>query len=501
MNFIQKIIEILTSIFGAKAKKSEPKPKARVEPKPTRPPVTENPMPTPEPAPVAETPSNTLPEMTITEQVMNQSLHLGHYDKNSNSQESIQAYLNKCHGRIGLAEKKTKLRNGDTLSWVDLKGIDGDAVKTLQTFLVNIGILPEWTRIDGLFGYGTQAGVRLFQEYQRIYGNMPDLVPHGVVDVSTWKLMRNWQKNGKKASKWTRGANSPEYNKWMQILKNGQTHYLNESKSDESKLIIETIEKKIDELNNGRREPIDTRKIKDWNFDPKETHLIGVRRKEDTDGSKRKNDDLFILLINGMVFKFWGSTDPNANKLVTGRSDEAFLVEGQHKFRFGWHKKSIQNKLYQGLNPYNGVLIFRDRTSDNKLTQADVIKGIDLAYDINIHWTGEGLWDKGNYSSGCQVVAAKSYIDNFNVKQDCGKAFSANKRKTAEPGENIITTKTKGAYNMFIDLILCFRAKDVDHLYYTLGREDSLHLIDDNIMKEGERMVRDTLSDFNIPRG
>ncbi len=83
------------------------------------------------------------------------------------------------------------------------------------------------------------------------------------------------------------------------------------------------------------------------------------------------------------------STNPAQSK--KGRQDEAFLVEGQHKFRFGWHKISSDQKLYQGLNPYDkGVLVFRDdkSTNDNRLTDADIQKGIDNQpnQSINIHW-------------------------------------------------------------------------------------------------------------------
>jgi hypothetical protein len=306
-------------------------------------------------------------------------------------------------------------------------------------------------------------------------------------------MMEDWQRNSKRAVEWTRGKNNPEFNKWMQILKNGQAHYLKESKSDQSKLIINAVNKKVDELNNRRDgEPIDTFKIHDWNFNPNETHLIGIRRNEDKQGTRRINDDSFILLINGMVFKFWGSTDPSAKRAK--RADEAYLVEGQHKFRFGWHKKSDQTGLYQGLNPYNGVLVFRDRSSDDSLNQADFEKGIlDLAGDINFHWTGIGIEGRETFSAGCQVIAAKNYIDNNGKEWDCGNAFSDNSRKGNEPGENIITTKTKGAYNMFIDLILCFRPKEeMDYVYYTLGREDSLRM-DDIVMKsEQDEIVRDS---------
>jgi hypothetical protein len=276
------------------------------------------------------------------------------------------------------------------------------------------------------------------------------------------------------------------------MLENGKAHYLKESNP-----IIDTINKKVDELN--KKGAIDTYKIQNWKFDPKDTHLIGIRRNEDNKAEKRINDDLFILLINGMVFKFWGSTDPSAH--MAGRSDEAFLVEGQHKFRFGWHKVSNDNKLYQGLNPYSrGVLVFRDKNNDNRLTEEDVLKGIDNQPNttINIHGTGVGSDGRETWSAGCQVIAAKSYIDNNGKEWDCSPFLLSSYKKGDQTEEKI--TKTKGAYNIFTDLIVCYRPKSTledDYIFYTLGRDENL-MIEDIVALEGDKIVSDSLKVFNI---
>ena len=513
MNFIRQILDIILGLFGGKSNSKPKSKKSKPHAQPAT--TTSRTKPVTSPPEVEKPSTNKIPVIPLTEEVMSQNLNLGYYDTNAISKEKIEQFIKVYHKRIigaldwqlgrardeakknklskMLLEAKTKLRSGDTFSWVDLKPNDKNAVKTLQTFLVNAGIFPPNANIDGFFGYATQAGVRLFQEYERVYGNNPNCIPNGLVDKKTWVLMKGWQQMGKTAEKWTRGRPSPEYNKWMQMLRKGRDHYLNEPNS-RAKIINEKVEK----LNTGSGKPVDTFKIQDWNFDPSEVHLIGIRRNESSDGTVRKNDDLFILLINGMVFKFWGSTDPN-QKYAT-RSDEAFLVEGQHKFRFGWHKITNEQKLYQGLNPYErGVLVFRDIKNDNRLTEEDIRKGIDNApnQSINIHWSGIGEGHSGTWSTGCQVLASKNYIDNHGTKHDCSGFSCGTYGEGSSQNENNIS-KTLAAYNMFTDLILCFQPKRVDYIYYTLARDENL-AIDEVIAQGGDQIVSDSLRVFNIP--
>ncbi len=139
------------------------------------------------------------------------------------------------------------------------------------------------------------------------------------------------------------------------------------------------------------------------------------------------------------------------------KPDEAFLVEGQHNCKYGWH-----HGTYRALKPYGpGVLVYRDRDDDNALTDTDLDIGLDQRANnsINIHWSGIGL---SNWSAGCQVIAGQSYINHNNDSIQCIKHGENNKRK--------------GAYNVLADLIVCYSEKDVDHIYYTLGRDGSLDL-------------------------
>ena len=149
------------------------------------------------------------------------------------------------------------------------------------------------------------------------------------------------------------------------------------------------------------------------------------------------------------------------------------LVEGQHKYRFGWHKISEEQKIYRALKPYDSyVIILRDLDRDNALTPHDLtVKGnnsLEPNNSINIHWSGMGT---SNWSAGCQVIAGKNYINNKNELVDCSKFASS-----AYSELNTSAQKTKGAYNVLADLIVCYSKPGVDYVLYTLGREESLNL-------------------------
>lgn len=494
MNFISSIIKFILGLFSsAKPKGPTPPP---VDPPIVRPKPEEKPLVKPEPEPIIIK----APIIPLTEELMSQTLVLGNYDDHLSEEDYIKPFLKTYHGRIIDREKHSQMRNGDLFGWVKLKPKTGLSVKALQAFLAHAGFFPPEAEADGFFGYGTQAGVRLFQEYERIYEGNTKLIPDGVVGSGTWALMKKWQDAGKTAEKWTRGKPSAEFKQWLDLIQKAKDHYTNHPH-----LIVDTVNKAVVELNTQLKpKHVDTIQTADWTVDPDEVHLIGIRRNEDQSGVGRKNDDVFVLLINGMVFKFWGSTDPKQKS--TARQDEAFLVEGQHKFRFGWHNVSAGNKtkLYQGLNPYSeGVLVFRDDkvTNDNSLTESDIKKGLDMKPNttINIHWTGIGRAhgaDKPTWSAGCQVIAGESYVDNQGTRIDCS-AFAASGSAGIQANKPTSIKKTKSAYNMFTDLVLLFRPKQVDYIYYTLGRDETLQL-DALSDLHGAQVLTDTLNVLKI---
>lgn len=491
MNFINSIIQFLLGLFGGNKKKPDPisPPTPRPQPKPIDPVPEEITIPTvqlPDPVP-------------ITEEVMKQTLSLANYDDHLSKEDYIKPFLKEYHTRISGTKKLTNMRSGDLFEWAPLKAKAGKSVKALQSFLLHAGIFPPDAECDGFFGYGTQAGVRLFQEYNRIYEGKSNIIPDGVVGKGTWSLMKDWQDNNKTVDKWTRDKPTTDYKRWLGLIENAKKHYLNPANAH---IITDTVNKEVSALNADEdKPPVDTFEVKDWTADPKDVHLIGIRQNEDRGGSGRVNDDLFVLLINGMVFKFWGSTDP----LGKERKDESFLVEGQHKFRFGWHNVSRSSKLYQGLNPYQrGVLVFRDdkATNDNALTEADIKKGLDKEPNttINIHWTGIGRahgQDKATWSEGCQVIAGESYIDNEGNRIDC-TPFAASGSADIQANSPMNIKKTKSAYNVFTDLILLFRPKNVDYIIYTLGRDDTMQ-VDTLANLDGGEILVDSLKILNLP--
>jgi len=361
----------------------------------------------------------------------------------------------------GVLKNTVSFRDDDRTTWRRFRDTPGEEVADLQQFLFEAGFMPRGV-IDGIFDYVTQASVRLFQEYVRTVDGVPNMLPDGIVGSGTQSHIDRW-KAMNQVSDWGQASiyyPTPEYSKWMDLLHTAKDHYQNNPHP-----ILQQVSNFL--------EPTDTRKINDWEFDPDEIHLIGIRRGHDLGTSRRSNDDIFILLIRGLVFKFWGSTDASQNMI--SRRDEAFLVEGQHKYRFGWHKISVERKIYRALKPYqDGVLVFRDRNDDNALTESDLHQGLDGSpnHSINIHWSGIG---HSNWSAGCQVIAGKSYINHLDEVVDCsGHAASG------YSSLNTSARKTKGAYNVLADLIVSFSNPGINYLYYTLGREASLNL-DENL--------------------
>lgn len=403
-------------------------------------------------------------------------LYLGSCDQGSVPSDR-KIFLKPYH-TDGLLKNVVSFRDDDRTKWRSFRNAEGSNVASLQHFLHDAGFMPRAT-FDGVFGYVTQAATRLFQEYVRTIENITTMRPDGIVGSGTMEHIDRWKREGK-ISQWSQSSVSnptQHYSDWMQLLNKAKQHYL----SNPGPV--------LDHLN-GLSKTYATKKVANWDFNPNEIHLIGVRRKQTQSVTRRENDDLFFLLINGMVFTFWGSTDSSVN--MAQRNDEAFLVEGQHTYRFGWHKIWKESKIYRALKPHNpsGVMIIRDWDNDNALTNNDMkvtdalgnIKGLEVNNSINIHWTGVG---RSNFSAGCQVIAGKSYINNNNDLQDCSKFAS-----TSYGGLTRSHKKTKGAYNMFTDLVLCYAPQGVTHLNYTLGREESLN-IDDNF---GASYAVDTLN-------
>jgi len=350
-------------------------------------------------------------------------------------------------------------RDEANAAWRGFSELPGTPVRELQEFLVSAGFNR---RPDpaGVFGYRTHAALRLFQEYVRTVEKDASIgTPDGVAGPKVLAHVERW-KTQKLKCKWgeyTAAAPSPEYVLWFSVLQKVKEHFKTASSP-----VIEAVEKFTKKS--------DTLKMADWDFDPKHIHLIGIRRNHNIRADVRPNDDLFILLLSGMVFKFWGSTDPSPKMaLAEGkRQDEAYLVEGQHLYGLSWHKVSDATKIYRALRPASvGVLVFRDRTSSNALTEQNIKAGVDGPNGtINIHWSGIG---SSNFSAGCQVIAGESYLNHANELISC-RAFAARSY------DDLAAGKTRGAYNVISDLILSYAPPGENTIRYTLGRESHLDI-------------------------
>lgn len=294
--------------------------------------------------------------------------------------------------------KPTRFRDEPNNTWRSLTAKPGKHVATMQRRLRTIGLNPNGP-IDGIFGYRTQSAVRLFQEYvHTIDGDAGIGTADGIAGRNTHTRIQQWIDSGKIAD-WVPADNmQSEIFTGLQQLRD---HYLS-SPPDPATTALRNF--------NGATS---TRQIEDWSFNPADTHLIGIRRDDTSlvlNNGKfvRRNDDIFVLLINGIRIVFRGSTDPSPK--MAGREDAAFLIRGQHEYRFGWHKLSSigsqTEKVYRAFKPKSNSGVLVVRAKNGQLTPSSFANGAHSNFSINIHWSGSGT---SNWSAGCQVMAGKRY--------------------------------------------------------------------------------------------
>jgi len=385
-------------------------------------------------------------------------LKLGYYDYDK--KVSKKDYLEKYHSEMN--EKKVTNRFDDFKDeiygkWRPFLPQKGTYVQRLQTFLQKAGFMPNF-KVDGIFGYQTLAGVRLFQEYMRTMHSASG-VPDGMPGPFTYSLIKQWEDQHLGYCEWVNNRTNPHYEKWLDLLEKGKSHYQKNSHQ-----ILDCCA--------NYQKPNDTLKVENWNTSRNAVHLIGIRTNQERGYSiSAKNKDIFVLLINGHVFYFWGSTVPN-KKYAKNSNGFPFLLEGQHQYRMGWHLLSIPTRIYKALRPKKyGVLVYRskDENSDGIIDASELKNSIynqDPVKDINIHWTGFG---NASFSGGCQVIAGSSYINHQGTLIDTSKFAAVN-------SEGLNGKKTKGAYNLLSDLILNYAPTGVSTITYTLVRENMAFL-------------------------
>ena len=380
-------------------------------------------------------------------------VRLGLFDPGSEVADRL-AYLRGIHEPTMLDTRK--LRGERDRHWLPFAQCDGVRVAGVQTFLKDAGFFP-FGKIDGLCGYRTASSIRLFQEYVRVTEGVASIgAADGVFGSKSEQRMWRWQTDGIRAA-WV-GVSAaephPEYRKWMRLLHKAKAHYAANPT---------TLLRKVEAF----RGHSDTFPVAQWQFDPDKIHIIGIRRDEAAPG-KRQNDDLFIALINGLVFKFYGTTDPGKSR---HRGGAPFLVHGQHDYRFGWHKMTDMNRVYRALKPFrHGVLIVRDADRDDALTDADIDGTLEANNSINVHWGGKGV---SNWSEGCQCICGRGYINFNGEKVDCSDSAATRYGELGTKRNGVY--QTKGAYSVLVDLITAFSGS-VHAAKYMLVYERDLDL-------------------------
>ena len=412
-------------------------------------------------------------------------LFLGNVDPGSMPADQ-KSYLKPFHGSMTNAASKTKFKDEVKGKWKPFKTLPGSTkpILELQTFLRDTGFTPN-ANLDGVFGYRTFSGVRLFQEYVRTMEGK-DIVPDGIVGKGTNAHIKRWKDNGL-VCEWNKGEPSTDFTQWINFLSKAKQYY----EGEENRPAAE--KNKILPFSEKFTKSTATRKIADWDTSPDSVHLIGIRRGQGQNFQVRNtNQDLFALLIKGMVFYFWGSTVPRRHRNTiskqTGKiiktikekerdTGYPFLLEGQHQYHFGWHMQGNATKTYKALRS-SGVLVFRtDKPTSNR--SIDSLADLSILFNhnnnkrnnrnpnstINIHSSGIG---RSNYSAGCQVIAGASYINNRGEVIDCTKGKHT----------KALIAKPHGAYGLFADLIVNYASPTVQSVSYTLAREDTDFLAD-----------------------
>lgn len=394
------------------------------------------------------------------------TLSLGKYD--AGTSVNTRQYLSSYHAAMSpsIDVKSTHFRDENINTWKPFIGIAGNSVKETQAFLKATGFLFS-KEPDGIFGYETLSAVRLFQEYMRTVEKQGG-IPDGYVGKNTYAMMEWWKQNKTGAAyvnDWGQATESADYDLWMEVLRKGKAYYQGNPSQQ-----IQACE--------SCTNTSDTLHVNDWDVSKEAVHLIGIRRKQKHGFHlKKENEDLYVLVLYGMVFCFWGSTVPN----VTYAGDKAghprnnngfpFLFEGQHRYRFAWHIIGSKAKVYKALRPAsNGILVYRmkDHDKDGIIeSHEEMNRGIDRHPNptINIHWSGRGF---SSFSAGCQVIAGSSYINHLGQVVNCMDFAATNSADLNR------ASKTKGAYNMLADLILTYSKPGLPHVNYTLFREEEL---------------------------
>lgn len=376
------------------------------------------------------------------------TLRLGHYDRGTEP-ASWREYLRPYHET---SMSRADFRGDINSQWRPPTALDGNPIVDLQRQLKSLGYMP-LGKIDGIFGYRTHSAVILFQEYMRgVVGREALGAPDGLAGPKTLAALQEARMN-ETHCRWT-DATRRKDRPWLNLLKSIREKYTR----DYPRLLPHLFSRESDTLPPER-----------WQTGQAPVHIIGIRRSAWTASldraGKRMNNDVFVVIANGNIIFFFGSTDPNP-RMSNHADGIPFLCKGQHLYRFGFHKLSDEVKCYRALRPSgHGVRVVRDSDGDMKLSAGDQLDE-EPNLTINIHWSGRGT---SNWSAGCQVIGGAVYIDHGDTTVDCWRHAAVS---YSELGRN----KSRGAYDlMFSWITVC--SPDITKsgtIPYTLIEEDDL---------------------------
>lgn len=405
---------------------------------------------------------------------MEKLLRLGRVDEDVQwTDAEKQEFLRLYHHPHGFARGELRFRDDSRNQWWPWEPISGQRVRELTGFLQDAGFMP-YAEHGGIFGYATQAAVRLFQEYVRTIGDPerhgrrdPPAWPDGMVGQDTRFYISQWQAEGKHC-RWALDEPSPDFLRWTRWLDAAREWYGSHPTPA------------MEQLRSADRRG-DTLLPEEWSFDPSTPQLIGIRRnahRASTAAERRPPDDLFVLLIRGLTFYFWGSTDANPST-----RKEGYLTEGQHRYRFNWHNIGAdrRDRIYKAGRPATaGVMVLRDVHGDNALTDRNRRDGFDPVPNptFNIHWSGLGI---SNWSAGCQVISGKNYCNDVGALISCTEYTARNDRERGQRRGTEGPRLTMGAYNVLSDLLLCYTPREhpaeKPTFRYSLFREEDFDRI------------------------
>lgn len=434
-----------------------PKPPTNTQPAPPTPPPVQPPAQPPAPPPVQPPQPPVQPPPTAPTQPPagpppdSFQLRLGFVDMGV-SAAAIEAFRTAFKDIVNIAQAAPGISQGpDVLRIQQMQALPPNAmsISAVQQALRQLGFFPGG-EVDGIYGYRTRAAVRVFQEYARTYLN-EGLVANGQFEARTQAALQRMLANNKTAQ-WN--ARAGEYEAWLQLLSARKAKYLANPGPLFSRI-------------NAFDKPTNSLKVADWITDgPGRIHLIGVRRRNDF---HNRSDDIFILLLKGLVFKFQGSTDPYGVSDENKQIGPPYVLPGQTRYRFALHKA---RELALEPEPHGALTVRSGR--DMRLDAEDLQKPLQPNISVNVHWGGYGA-DRlvNSWSEGCQVIGGAFYINPADVLVD-RRRHLANTAKTLAESNGALN---RGAYDLLVDLVTAQSGDmNTEEVLYSLFDEDDLDL-------------------------